>query len=136
MRAPFRIYRFGAPGIVFQGEPSAQEKLQLYTDRVSRLIPAEIIAAYTAGRGIRPQYVPYWAPICLILLLIIRTWGTRSNGQRPQLGAVAIAAISFVLWTYSLGDYFYGLKISDSAIAAMAMIAWVVVLPVFYKGAP
>ncbi len=134
MKAPFRIYRWGQPGVTLQTAPTVQDELRLYTDRLLRLIPAEVVAAYTAGRGIRPEYVQYWAPICSVLLLVIRTWGTKDAGRSPQVGAIAVAFVSFVLWVYAMGDHFLGLKIADQAIASMAMIAWIVVLPVFYKG--
>ena len=134
MRPPFRIYRYGDPGVSLNTTPTATDELKLYTDRLSRLIPAEVIAAYTAGRGIRPEYISWWAPICLIILLILRSWGTQGVVEQPQFLAISISAVSFVLWVYAAGDNFFTLSLPDTAIASLAMIAWVVVLPVLYKG--
>lgn len=134
MRPPFRIYRYGISGPSTHTSLTATNELKLYTDRLVKLIPAEVLAAYTAGRGIRPEYIIWWAPVCLLILLAIRTWGTKDVRNNPQSSAISISAISFVLWVYSAGDSFFGWVLPDTAIASLAMIAWVVVLPIFFKG--
>src|SRR4051812_24879943 len=88
----------GAPGSPFQE----------YIDRLVRLIPAEVLAAYHAARGIvvgvapsdplAVKFLPWLPVIGFVLVIFVRVWGTRARTglwSTVQWLAVAIAAISF-----------------------------------------
>ncbi len=120
-----------------------------YADRLIKLVPSEILSLYFTIRGLwaspvdptsrsRPSnpegFLFWWPLVCLILLVIVRLWGTRSvtNWKTTQPGAVAISAISFIIWIYTIGDSILGLIIQDTRYAATLGILWIFLLPVFF----
>jgi hypothetical protein len=48
--------------------------------------------------------------------------------------AVAIAAVSYVIWVYTLGDVFVYWGIWQARLSSLLMVAWTFVVPIFYKG--
>lgn len=131
---PFRVITPKTKTAGFQDTDLPSQTVVNWADRLIKLIPSEILAAYVSGRALAPEYEQYWAPVCLALLLIVRAIGTKAPNSSTQWGAVAIAAISFLIWVYSIGGFFFSLKINDAAIPALAMIAWTVIAPILYKG--
>jgi hypothetical protein len=86
--------------------------------RISKLIPAEVVGAYLTGRAIAlaSEAIGSWAAVCLGLTLVLRAIMTRDeNAPDPwatvQWDAVIYAAISFVTWTYAMGDHVAGLQL-------------------------
>jgi hypothetical protein len=147
MAAPFRIRRIEklptrevgvAPGALAEPvpTPSTRESIQNYTDKLIKLIPAEVLSLYLAGKGFltTSQGIGIWALICLVLVIVVRMWGTKDTGTPVQWAAVVIAAISFVIWVYAVGDLFFNLKLPDPGIASVAVLAWTFIVPRFYKG--
>jgi hypothetical protein len=140
---PFRIE---TPSPLQAANASKQDQFALYTDKLIRLIPAEIITIYLTVRGYwtAPSgtstdsggFLGIWPLICIVLLLISRSWGTRSaNGswRSIQIGGIVIAAISFVIWVYAMGHSILGFALPDSRYAATAVIVWVFLVSAVYK---
>jgi hypothetical protein len=132
--------------IVAQGG-AAGSALQQYVDRLIRLIPAEAVAAYQAIRGIVASIAPTdpsaqsflpWVPVIGILLVIfVRVWGTRAPSgawSTVQVGAVAIATVSFVILVISLGHPIIVPTAIPTWIGSVALIIWVVMVPYLYRG--
>jgi hypothetical protein len=103
-------------------------------ERLIRLVPSEIVAVYLAGKGYAVRWQGTWSLVCLVLVLVVRIWGSRGAGGRPQLPTVAVSAVSFVIWVYAIGGHFGGLVVPDPGIASVAVLVWTVLVPVFYKG--
>lgn len=107
--------------------PSAKE----YLEKVAKLIPAEIIAAYLAIIGFVPLIKKasfhegfYWGAFifCALLTPVYFYW--QAEKDNPNLTHIILSSISFIFWAYSTtGDkivpaYF------DSAIASIAIIVF------------
>lgn len=137
MSAPFRIEK---PVLFRSGNAQAGEEFREYLSRLLKMIPAEVLGVYTIGAGFIPktEHVAeaVWASICLVLVVVVRLWGTAdpSNDQGPQKIPVAVAAIAFVIWIYNLGGPFatYGLHVPY--IGSLAVLLWSFAIPLFYKG--
>ena len=146
MGAPFRIRRgpSRAQRSALEGSGGADN----YGARLLKLIPAEAVAFYLAGRsvitageegvaGLDPaRALLVWAILGLIGVFALRWWGTadRRVGERPQWSAIAIALVSYAVWIYSLGDSFAEYGIHDPKLAALLVIGWTFVVPFFYRG--
>lgn len=85
---------------------------QKYKDRLLKLIPSEIVAAYLVLSGIIPEGSARWGtPIVSIVLLVLvpfYLWRMHDVRRTSQL---IITMISFVVWVYSLRGSFRGLGI-------------------------
>ena len=148
MRYPFRIER---PSEINAQATGPDAAFSDYMDRLIRLVPAEILGLYLTIRGIwipdddptKPSdifkhgFLKWWPLSCLFLLLISRSWGTRAaNGswQTIQFIPVAIAAVSFCVWVYAIGDpVLFGWRLDPKA-AATSVVIWVFLVPIIYKG--
>jgi hypothetical protein len=113
----------------------------VYFSRLLKLVPGEIAALYTFGAAILQTVSGqvFCTVASLGALILLRAVATRSSVTgRPQWGAVAISAISFLIWLCVLGGPFetwMSTKLHfDSSAAAFVMALWVTVLPFIYKG--
>lgn len=137
MSAPFRIEK---PVLFRSGGAQVGEEFREYMSRLLKMIPAEVLGVYTIGAGIIPKTErvagAVWTAICLILVVIVRLWGTADpeTNKGPQKVPVAVAAMAFVIWVYSLGGPFatYGLHVPY--VGSLAVLLWSFVIPIFYKG--
>ena len=126
MEAPLRISRPLQLG-------SAQDGIKNWMDRLIKLIPSEIVMTYLAGRGFADANTGLWSLACLVLLLIVRIWGTHLPGQGAQWIAVSVSAVSFVIWVLAMGGEFLTLGV-DPNVASLMVLVWTIVVPVIYKG--
>ena len=147
MSAPLRIKPYTATKAV-SGVPPTDKA---YMDRLLKLIPAEIVALYLAGKvQIAAQYpVPessstativwaVWTAVCLVVLVLVRRWAT-SDGQAgvpPEWPAIGLTAVAFLIWIYSLGDVFQLLGLFNALLASLLVLVWTTVVPLFYKPMP
>lgn len=142
------------------GYAQPQDPFKGYVDRLVKLIPAEVVSVYLAGKsGIQATFPPGsdpnrtlisenqywvgWTAFCLASVILVRAWATRDKekGLEPEWPAVAIAAVSFLIWVYSLGDVFArpGLfgslehGIWEPLLSALFVLAWTLVVPILYK---
>jgi len=103
--------------------------------RLVKLVPAEIVAVYLAGRPLAQQrYAGTWPVACLVLVVIVRAWGTRDR-RGPQWVSVAISAVSFVLWVCAMGGRFLTYNV-DVNLAALGVLVWTTLVPVLWRGEP
>jgi hypothetical protein len=104
-----------------------------WMDRLMKLVPSEIVAVYLAGRGYAHRIEGWWPVICLVMLVIVRAWGTKDAGRGPQWPAVAISGASFVIWVFAVGGRFLTWQ-PDPDIAALLVLVWTTLIPVVYRG--
>jgi hypothetical protein len=103
--------------------------------RLVKLVPAEIVAVYLAGRPLaQARYSGTWPVACLVLVVIVRAWGT-SDRRGPQWVSVAISAVSFALWVYAMGGRFLTYNV-DVNLAALGVLVWTTLVPIFWRGDP
>ena len=148
MAAPFRIRRGPSRSQRSAIEGQGSQRADAYGARLLKLIPAEAVAFYLAGRsiitagdesvaGLDPaRALLVWAILGLVGVFVLRWWGTadRRVGERPQWSAIAIALVSYAVWVYSLGDSFADYGVHDPKIASLLVILWTFVVPFFYRG--
>jgi hypothetical protein len=131
MVAPLRLYAADRSGVV--GQPTGP--IDPWLTRLVKLVPAEIVAVYLAGRPFaEPRLAGAWPVVCLVLTVIVRAFGTRDR-RGPQWVSVAVSAVSFVLWVYATGGHFLSFEV-DANLAALAVLVWTTLVPVFWRGEP
>lgn len=154
MSAPLRIYSHA--NMEAHLGPEQEDKtngLKKYTDRLIKLVPAEIVGLYLAGKTAiasrfpagptpdpnailsEPRAWVIWTVFCFIAVIGIRIWATSDSARNvpPEKAAVFIATVSFVIWVYSFGDVFrIVLHIWDPLIATFAVLAWTFIVPAVY----
>ena len=136
MSAPFRISR-KALRPVAAGRPTYE--LDEYLSRLIKLIPTEVISLYIVGKGIIENeqiLLLLWTIACLFFVVLIRFYGTADIQKNlpPQLKAILISTISYVVWIYSMGDIFALLGVYSSKLGSLLVLLWTAIVPYVYKG--
>ena len=104
-------------------------------ERLVQLIPAEVVALYLtfhAGTDPNGLFAFWWPIICLALVIVVRVRGTLDPGGSiwsVQPIAVIVAAISFVLWIYGIGDTIWNFTVSESRWISAAIAVWTIAIP-------
>lgn len=131
MPGPLRISSSARPA-----EPGrAASPVDPWLARLVKLVPAEIVAVYLAGRPLAQEhYAGAWPVVCLALVVIVRAWGT-GDRRGPQWASVGISAVSFVLWVYAMGGHFLNYNL-DVNLASLGVLVWTTLVPVFWRGDP
>lgn len=116
-------------------EPPEHEG-DMYIARLVKLVPSEVVALYLAFKEVAAGFLGIWAAICLVLVLFVRTVGVHQSGKPIQFTAVIIAAISFILWVYAIGGYFFSLQIPPDSpgIVSVSVGVWTFIVPFLYRG--
>lgn len=131
---------------------TAQDPAKAYLERLIKLVPAEVVALYLAGTAAIKATFPHpenppvftleeqyfwlgWTAFCLVAVVVVRAWATSSkpDGIAPEWRAVTIAAVSFVIWVYSLGDVFVPIGWWKPLLATLAVLGWTFAVPLFYR---
>ena len=108
-----------------------------------KLVPAEVLALYVALKVVAAGFPGIWALVCLLLVLLVRTIGTKQAGKPIQWIAVVVSSVSFILWVYATGGHFFTWKLPASpedvaknaqGAVSVAIGVWTFVVPYFYKG--
>jgi hypothetical protein len=153
MATPFRIratssserLKAGAPAATVLGKeaPDGLEPTGVndYLEKLLKMIPTEVVGLYLVGSGVIPitkrGVLLGWALFCLLCVIGVRILGTRdgARGLGPQWGAVAIAAVAFVIWVYSIGGPFAAYLGSgyQPFIGSLLVLAWTFVVPIVYR---
>jgi hypothetical protein len=123
MPAPLRINKPGPHG----------DSLGQWLERLVKLIPSEAVALYLAGLGNAGSWSSAWAFVCLVVVVILRISATRDPAKGVQWLAVALSAVSFVIWVYAIGGEAFGISVPYGW-AANTVMVWVTVVPAIYKG--
>ena len=132
MNAPLRLYAADRSAAVV-GQPTGP--IDPWLTRLVKLVPAEIVAVYLAGRPLAQEnYAGLWPVACLVLTIVVRAWGT-GDRRGPQWLSVVVSAVSFVLWVYATGGHFLTFDV-DVNLAALAVLFWTTLVPVFWRGEP
>jgi len=103
---------------------------QNYRDRLLKLIPSEIVAAYLVLSGIIPREAKLGTLIVSIVLLVLvpfYLWRLHNVQRTSQL---MITTISFVVWVYSLGGGPFAVwELYEPWIASVILVLWTLVIP-------
>ena len=146
-----RIERKIPPIRPINGEEGIEEPGQEGDDwsaRIVKLIPAEALGLYGSAVGLIASFsegekqAALWlvAAVCVLIIVVIRMRATQDKaaGRGPQIKAISIALVSFIIWLAALAatgaqiSPFVGLP--HIAIAPLAALLWGTVVPYFYQG--
>lgn len=115
-----------------------------WASRLAKLIPAEALGTYAATVALIPASVTgtiklvcliVIAVACIAILVVVRVKSTSKGGVKPQVLAIVISAISFVIWTATLGPISpIPLPESVAWIPTIVAVLWVAAVGVFYRG--
>ncbi len=136
MSAPFRIERRA------QLRGGTSTTFKDYLERLLKMIPGEIVGLFLIGSGFIPAENRYvsagWAAACLVLLVIVRVYGTAGDSKDEpwQPFPVAVSAVAFVIWVYSLGGLFAKFGLYFPYAGSLAVLLWSFLIPIIYKGPP
>ena len=131
MNAPLRLYAADRSALAGPSEGP----IDSWLTRLVKLVPAEIVAVYLAGRPLaQERYAGLWPIACLVLTILVRAFGT-SDRRGPQWLTVLVSAVSFVLWVYATGGHFLTYEV-DVNLAALGVLFWTTLVPVFWRGQP
>lgn len=140
------------PGMRAAGDEPDPRKS--YLDRLVKLIPAEVVGLYLAGKSaIQASYpqkadmppVPatpaeirwwvIWTLFCLFAVFLVRAWATSDKPRKVPVEwpAVCLAAASFLVWVYSFGDVFERLDYWSPLPSSLLVLAWTFSVPFFYQ---
>ena len=104
---------------------------QNYKDRLLKLIPSEIVAAYMVLAGIIPPDRAKWGTLIVSIVLLVLVpfymWRMQNVRHNSQL---IVTTISFVVWLYSLGGPFAAWGLHESWIGSVILILWTLIIPV------
>ncbi len=123
-----------------------------WSTRIAKLIPAEALGLYGSAVALVPD-TPYrtaalWTivTVCGLLAAVVRHRATRDPMTgRPQIAAIGIALVSFLIWLAALGGTAStgpgSLAISPITLPAglgfagsLAALLWGTMVPYFYMG--
>lgn len=156
MAGSLRIYRasparpaaLGLPAEAGAGVAAPTASVDDYVQKVVKLIPSEVVGAYLVGAAMvadgpaKEAEKAWWAAICLVAVIVLRIYLTRSGadpavpGRRFQWDAVVVSAISFAIWVHAMGDQLPGLGWLSGARASQALILWSIFAPLVVRGDP
>jgi hypothetical protein len=106
-------------------------KDQKYKDRLLKLIPSEIVAAYIVLAGIIPIASAKWGLliVSVVLLILVPLYLWRIQDVK-RLVQIVVTTISFVVWIYSIGGPFLYWGIYEKWIASVVLILWTLIVPI------
>lgn len=110
--------------------PREIKVVQSYQDRLLKLIPTEIIAAYMALQGVVPAAYAKWATLAIAVILVALTplYLTRLQGVR-HTGQVVMTTLAVVVWLYTLGGPFQYWGLYQPWIGSVLLVLWTLVVP-------
>jgi hypothetical protein len=107
-----------------------------YKDRLLKLIPSEIVAAYLVIEGMIPSgetHAPLVSLIAVLVLLILIPFYLNKTMNVKRTGQIILTMVSFIIWIYSLGGPFalYGVHIGY--VGSVLLVLWTLVIPLMYR---
>jgi hypothetical protein len=143
-----RIVRKPSAGAVFEGVEQTGDRPEApdnWITRLAKLIPAEALGLYSAATAPLPadmnpgsRTLTLWAIaiVCLAFSAAIRFKATKGQGKGPQLAAVAISLISFVIWLSTTGETASPIAVPEDlrALPTVVAVLWAGIVTYFYRG--
>jgi hypothetical protein len=120
---------------------AASIDMDVYWERLRKLIPGEVAALYVAGASVVPPDqslgLAGWTVFCLIAVIIFFLRQTEDPAHGPDKIHVAISSISFLIWVYAIGGPFKAYGLHVGWLAFLIMSGWTfVVSPFLVPNAP
>jgi hypothetical protein len=117
--------------------PREIKEAQNYKDRLLKLIPSEIVAAYMVLAGIIPLASAKWGTLIVSIILLILVpfylWKIHNVTRSSQ---IIVTSISFVVWVYSLGGPFQFWNLYQAWIGSVILVLWTLIVPLAINPKP
>lgn len=125
--------------------PSVPTAPDGWATRLAKLIPAEALGLYGASTGLLPSTLDSTlrlvlliviAVICLAISIAIRVKSTSLATGSPQILAIVISSVSFVIWLMTLGIPNSPVPIPQELafIPTIIAVIWTTAIGIFYRG--
>jgi len=126
-----------------QAATARGQEIDTFFDRVVKYIPAEIVSAWVAAKGlvesttIPSKQMVLW--ICFVVGLALTALYslkvTAVPGQQPAYRQTTIATIAFLVWVLALGEPFATLlgKTQQSLYGSLLLIAYTLIVALLVK---
>jgi hypothetical protein len=124
------------------GEGKAKaEPYDSYVTKLLKMIPAEVISLYLAGLALIPASLPdpqkiapmAWVGLCFILVILARYVMTKDKNTSPDWMIVGLSAVSFLIWSYSMGGPWATTGIYITWLGGLAVLVWTFAVPLCFK---
>ncbi len=135
--------------------PRAINATQPYRDKLLKLIPTEIVAAYMVLAGIlgfgataaapsvqQPSRLtdaelqPILIQVVFFVLLVLTPVYLRKVSRVTGVAQLGVTTLSFAVWVYTLGGPFIVWDIYYPLIASVILVLWSLITPLFVSPAP
>lgn len=118
--------------------PPPSTPLSDYTDRLMKLIPAEVVTAYVGATALIasttkvPNSVPWLVFAILLIITPFVYWRlTLDQHKHPAVGQTAASTIAFVVWVLALGGPFSQLSWYSPLYGGLLLIFYTTFVPLF-----
>ena len=123
--------------ITKQMEAVGGEEVDTYFDRVVKYIPADIVAAWTAGAGLIAAAgasvntkMLLWL-VFVVELILTPLWilkRTAKSGRPPAVTQSIIGTIAFFVWVFALGGPFVHLSFYQPVYGSLLLIFYTLIV--------
>ena len=128
-----------------KGPTKTKPDWDVYFDRLRNLVPTEVTAMYLAGLSVIPAVargsLVGWVSFCLFATILYTARQSRRHPNASKKAKLPIAwrqvlitAISFLVWSYALGEPYRGLGVWVAHLSTLLMLGWTFVVPFLYTG--
>jgi hypothetical protein len=117
--------------------PREIKKQNIYRERLLKLIPSEIVAAYIFLQGVIPKEESKWGLLVVtVILLILTPFYLKKFQKVTNLSQILITTLSFSVWVYSLGGPFTAWGLYQPWIGSMILVIWTLIVPLIMNVEP
>ena len=112
-------------------ERSRKDGAKNYLEKVAKLVPSEILAAYMTMVGLVssiklvPEEHHFWIYMAIFLVCIpITIWylSFQSEKGRPRATHIILSSIAFIIWAYAISGHVVWPDIYDTGIAGIVLV--------------
>jgi Na+/glutamate symporter len=102
-----------------------------YLEKITKLIPSEIIAGYIAAIGFVPmiQFISeenhFWVYIGIFIACVLITifyMNYQSEENKPKMTHIILSTCAFIVWAYTISGNVVWPEIHDAAFASIILI--------------
>jgi uncharacterized membrane-anchored protein len=103
-----------------------------FRDKLIKLIPAEIVAAYLALQAHLMQFgdAVIWSVIGILFLLTF--FYLRRFGKVKNWWQLIFSSLSFLVWVYSIAPQAILGKLYNPQLATIVLVLWTLLIPFFF----
>ncbi len=105
-----------------------------YRDRLLKLIPAEIVAAYLALQANLMELGDAVIWVVIAALFVLTFFYLRLLGGVKKPKQLVFSSVSFLIWVYSIAPEPILKDLYNPPLASVVLVMWTLLIPFFFKG--